>query len=608
MHIRSCVVIATLSLIRIKLKFIMIPVRCIQSTANFVVENLSAVLFIMIPVRCIQSTANFVVENLSAVLWISTRKNVLAIYVGANFRQLVVNIKCVFKLELNLHEFKILLQGTQLDVEKHESGNFHADLLIKLFLNLQTEQSNNASMLARSSFELLSLKDDNARRKSSAGVECDLKNAACNQDVNSQQSEFAINIKPKLYKLEETVKRQEMELNSCKQRITDLELKQTKLMAQNTQLEYNYGSVKDLLEQQSKEIEKLEKSLEFQVEYSNKKLEKDLDDLRLKQNGFELNYANSKEMLTKQQTEQFDNVENYQKTLNTVITANNRLTKAVAEDKKILSDKIDALSEKQIGFEDEYTRDKATFSYLWRIEKFEQQLDEAKLDRENAMYSHPFYSSKFGYKLQLLLCPNGGNQEDNEDTHLSIYLYVLKGVNDAILNWPIRYTAKYSILDQLNRKDHYSGTIESDVVNGLNRPLDEENMGYGIETYIELDKLKPLYLVDDTIFIKLDLNVTKKVIALPVKADQYFGKLQDQGSMLMSAMLHIKETGQTYHAEDDFRICFPEISITVKDRMVVGKPAIITANFTNPLNKYLIVAKFIFESPGLAEPREIRIS
>uniref|UniRef100_T1IVX6 protein-glutamine gamma-glutamyltransferase n=1 Tax=Strigamia maritima TaxID=126957 RepID=T1IVX6_STRMM len=100
----------------------------------------------------------------------------------------------------------------------------------------------------------------------------------------------------------------------------------------------------------------------------------------------------------------------------------------------------------------------------------------------------------------------------------------------------------------------------------------------------------------------------EKFIALPVKADQYIGKLQDQGSMLMSAMLHIKETGQTYHAEDDFRICFPEISITVKDRMVVGKPAIITANFTNPLNKYLIVAKFIFESPGLAEPREIRIS
>uniref|UniRef100_T1IRA9 TRAF-type domain-containing protein n=1 Tax=Strigamia maritima TaxID=126957 RepID=T1IRA9_STRMM len=132
-------------------------------------------------------------------------------------------------------------QGTQLDVEKHESGNFHADLVIKLFLNLQTE-SNNASMLARLSFELLSLKDDNARRISSARGECDLKKAACNQDINSQQSECSILMKAKLDKLEETVKRQEIELSSCKQHLTDLELKQTKLMAENPQLEHNYAT------------------------------------------------------------------------------------------------------------------------------------------------------------------------------------------------------------------------------------------------------------------------------------------------------------------------------------------------------------------------------
>uniref|UniRef100_T1ILE8 TRAF-type domain-containing protein n=1 Tax=Strigamia maritima TaxID=126957 RepID=T1ILE8_STRMM len=45
-------------------------------------------------------------------------------------------------------------QGTELETEKHEVGNFHGELMMKLLLNLQTEQSSNASMLARSLNEL----------------------------------------------------------------------------------------------------------------------------------------------------------------------------------------------------------------------------------------------------------------------------------------------------------------------------------------------------------------------------------------------------------------------------------------------------------------------
>uniref|UniRef100_T1JC18 TRAF-type domain-containing protein n=1 Tax=Strigamia maritima TaxID=126957 RepID=T1JC18_STRMM len=196
-------------------------------------------------------------------------------------------------------------QGTELETEKHEVGNFHGELMMKLLLNLQTEQSSNTSMLA--SCKLFSLKDDNARRNSSAGVEC--------QDVMLQQNECCIKMKVKQDNMEEIIKKQEIEFKHQ----TD------ELMAQNTQLKHEYGLVKDMFDQQSKEIQKLEESLTA---------------------------------LTKRQTEQCDKVENHENTLNAVITANNRLTKSVAEDKKFLCDKMDDVSRKQNDLEDDLARDK----------------------------------------------------------------------------------------------------------------------------------------------------------------------------------------------------------------------------------------------------------
>uniref|UniRef100_T1IJI3 TRAF-type domain-containing protein n=1 Tax=Strigamia maritima TaxID=126957 RepID=T1IJI3_STRMM len=183
-------------------------------------------------------------------------------------------------------------QGTQLETEKHEVGNFHAELVMKLLLNLQTEQS----VLARSLNELMSLKDGNTRRNSSAGVDC--------QDVSPSNNECCIKMKVKQDNMEEIIRKQEMEINSCK---------------------LEYGLVKDMFAQQSKEIRKLEESLTA---------------------------------LTKQQTEQCDKVENHENTLNAVITANNHLTKSVAKDKKFLSDKMDDLSRKQNDFEDDFAGDK----------------------------------------------------------------------------------------------------------------------------------------------------------------------------------------------------------------------------------------------------------
>uniref|UniRef100_T1IS08 MATH domain-containing protein n=1 Tax=Strigamia maritima TaxID=126957 RepID=T1IS08_STRMM len=382
-------------------------------------------------------------------------------------------------------------QGTQLETEKHEVGNFHRELMMKLLLNLQTEQSSNTSMLARSSFELLSLKDDIARRNSSAGVEC--------QDVILQQNECFIKMKVKQDNLEEIIRKQEIEINSC--------------------------LVKDMFDQQSKEMQDLKESL--------------------------TTFQTVIEALTKQQTEQSDKVENHEITLNAVITANNHLTKSVAEDKKFLSNKMDDLSRKQNdlasdndklrkrcihqqnetrkkleklenncnplnemktkleGMEADLKNKLLPFEYIWKIKNFAQLQRNAKSGMRTVVYSDPFYSSEFGYKVRLVLYPNG--YVVGKGTHLRISLQVMDGPYDDILKWPIQYIAKLSLLDQLNHKDYHSLPLISGEVKekeGFYKPTREFNPTLAYTTFISFDRLKSLHLVDDRICFKLDLKIT----------------------------------------------------------------------------------------------------
>uniref|UniRef100_T1IS05 MATH domain-containing protein n=1 Tax=Strigamia maritima TaxID=126957 RepID=T1IS05_STRMM len=397
-------------------------------------------------------------------------------------------------------------QGTQLETEKHEVGNFHGELVMKLLLNLQTEQSSNATVLARSLNELMSLKDDNSRRNSSAGVEC--------QDVSPSNNECCIKMKAKQDNMEEIISKQEIKI----------EQQTDELMAQNTQWKHEYGIdslVKDMFDQQSEKVQRLEESL--------------------------TTCWTVIEELTKQQTEQCDKVENHENTLNAVITANNCLTKSVAEDKKFLSNKMDDLSRKQNDLEDDLARDKdkldknctqqnemrqqlekvenncnkkvdemelawtnkrSSFEFVWKVENFARVQQSAKSGTRTVVYSDPFYSSEFGYKMRLMLYPNGNGACTG--THLSIYRQMMKGRNDAVLKWPIEYTGDVTILDQLNYKEHHSYKIESDLIKFREyyaKPINEFNTGVGFPAFISLEKLKPLYLVDDAIFIKLEIKM-----------------------------------------------------------------------------------------------------
>ena len=79
-------------------------------------------------------------------------------------------------------------------------------------------------------------------------------------------------------------------------------------------------------------------------------------------------------------------------------------------------------------------------AFLWKVENFIENTDGHRLA------STPFYTEKYGYKLRLSIVPSGDGRGKN--THLSVFIIVMKGEYDAILPWSFKTKVKVTLIDQ----------------------------------------------------------------------------------------------------------------------------------------------------------------
>lgn len=89
-------------------------------------------------------------------------------------------------------------------------------------------------------------------------------------------------------------------------------------------------------------------------------------------------------------------------------------------------------------------------------------------------FSPPFYSHSCGYKMQLRVDANG--TQDGKDSHLSVYVYLMKGDFDDELPWPFRGNVTVRIVNQLEDSNHYERVI--DFPKGTN-PLSVDRVTVG---------------------------------------------------------------------------------------------------------------------------------
>ena len=121
-------------------------------------------------------------------------------------------------------------------------------------------------------------------------------------------------------------------------------------------------------------------------------------------------------------------------------------------------------------------------------------------------YSSSFYSHNSGYKLCLSIDANG--DRDYKGTHLSAFLYIMKGSYDDELTWPLIGEFEIKLLNQISDNEHHSKVIQlgddrhGRVIESI-RSID----GWGYPNYISNEDLQKSpscqFLKNDCLFLQV---------------------------------------------------------------------------------------------------------
>ncbi|XP_026550293.1 TNF receptor-associated factor 4, partial [Notechis scutatus] len=160
---------------------------------------------------------------------------------------------------------------------------------------------------------------------------------------------------------------------------------------------------------------------------------------------------------------------------------------------------------------------------IWKIADYGRKLQEARLRSNYESFSPPFYTHRYGYRLQVSVFLNGNGS--GEGSHLSVYIRVLPGQYDNLLEWPFAYRVTFSLLDQsdpsLSKPQHITETFLPDPAwKNFQKPgtrrtsLDESLLGFGYPKFISHEDIKKRnYVRDNAVFIKASVEIPPKIIS-----------------------------------------------------------------------------------------------
>lgn len=125
--------------------------------------------------------------------------------------------------------------------------------------------------------------------------------------------------------------------------------------------------------------------------------------------------------------------------------------------------------------------------------------------------SPPFYSHPRGYKLCLNVEVNG--YETGKGSHISAFVYVMKGKNDEQLPWPCRAHVTIELLNQLQDEGHHRHSVDLENENAARvKEGETTGNGYGPHKFISHDELQydvkgnTQYLKDDSLFFRVRVS------------------------------------------------------------------------------------------------------
>ncbi|XP_019733391.1 TNF receptor-associated factor 3 isoform X3 [Hippocampus comes] len=145
---------------------------------------------------------------------------------------------------------------------------------------------------------------------------------------------------------------------------------------------------------------------------------------------------------------------------------------------------------------------------IWKIRDYKRRKQEAVAAKTLSLYSQPFYTGYFGYKMCARVYLNGDGM--GKGTHLSLFFVVMRGEYDALLPWPFKQKVTLMLMDQGPARKHLVDAFKPDPnSSSFRRPAAEMNIASGCPLFVSQSVLESAsYTKDDNIFIKVTVDTS----------------------------------------------------------------------------------------------------
>ncbi|KAL9955369.1 hypothetical protein ACROYT_G036679 [Oculina patagonica] len=148
-------------------------------------------------------------------------------------------------------------------------------------------------------------------------------------------------------------------------------------------------------------------------------------------------------------------------------------------------------------------------SYIWRIENYRQCRQDAINGVMTAIHSPAFHTSLYGYKLCMRINLNG--VDSGVGKHVALFVHMMQGDYDNILEWPFTGRIALSILDQSDGAEYRQHISETLVAKpnllAFQRPTAPRNYkGYGYVEFAPIEQIRePQYVKNNTMLVRIQI-------------------------------------------------------------------------------------------------------
>nr|XP_054769697.1 TNF receptor-associated factor 1-like [Lytechinus pictus] len=144
--------------------------------------------------------------------------------------------------------------------------------------------------------------------------------------------------------------------------------------------------------------------------------------------------------------------------------------------------------------------------YLWPIPNYSERKRDAMNTNIKSIYSPPFFTSQYGYKLcgRVFLMGDGVGK----GTHISLFLTIMRGPHDSVLPWPFKERITFQLVNQDDpiNKSIVEAFRPDPASSSFKKPTTEKNIGAGCPLFAKIQMIedpKSGFVRDNTIYLKI---------------------------------------------------------------------------------------------------------